>query len=82
MFPLPILDTSGYIFPPCNRSRKCVAFVLLELVSVKAHESNGKLEGISNKIGAMQRVHYGLRDLHFLSLRLLTLHLAKHTFYG
>ena len=35
--------------------------------------SNGKLEGINNKIGAMQRIHYGLRDFHFLSLRILTL---------
>lgn len=44
--------------------------------------SNGKLEGINNKIGAMQRMHYGLRDFHFLSLRILTLHRAKHTFCG
>ncbi|GAB4178684.1 MAG: hypothetical protein Fur0032_19170 [Terrimicrobiaceae bacterium] len=42
--------------------------------------SNGKLEGINNKIGATQRMHYGLRD--FLSLRILTLHKAKHTFCG
>ena len=44
--------------------------------------SNGKLEGINNKIGAMQRLHYGLRDFHFLSLRILSLHRAKHTFCG
>lgn len=44
--------------------------------------SNGKLEGINNKIGAMQRLHYGLRDFHFLSLRILTLHRAKHIFCG
>jgi transposase len=44
--------------------------------------SNGKLEGINNKIGAMQRLHYGLRDFHFFSLRLLTLHRAKHSFCG
>lgn len=44
--------------------------------------SNGKLEGINNKIGAMQRMHYGLRDFVFLSLRILTLHRAKHTFCG
>jgi len=44
--------------------------------------SNGKLEGINNKIGAMQRMHYGLRDFEFLSLRILTLHKAKHTFCG
>ncbi len=44
--------------------------------------SNGKIEGINNKIGAMQRLHYGLRDFNFLSLRILTLHRAKHTFCG
>lgn len=44
--------------------------------------SNGKIEGINNKIGAMQRLHYGLRDFHFLSLRILSLHRAKHTFCG
>ncbi len=44
--------------------------------------SNGKLEGINNKIGAMQRMHYGLRDFTFLSLRLLTLHKAKRNFCG
>lgn len=44
--------------------------------------SNGKLEGINNKIGAMQRMHYGLRDFKFLSLRSLTQHKAKHTFCG
>ena len=44
--------------------------------------SNGKLEGINNKIGAMQRMHYGLRDFNFLSLRILTLHRAKHIFCG
>lgn len=44
--------------------------------------SNGKIEGINNKIGTMQRLHYGLRDFHFLSLRILSLHRAKHTFCG
>lgn len=44
--------------------------------------SNGKIEGINNKIGAMQRLHYGLRDFHFLSLRILSLHRSKHTFCG
>lgn len=44
--------------------------------------SNGKIEGINNKIGAMQRMHYGLRDFSFLSLRILSLHRSKHTFCG
>jgi hypothetical protein len=36
---------------------KYIAFVLPELVSVKAYEFNGKLEGINDKIGAMQRLY-------------------------
>ncbi len=44
--------------------------------------SNGKHGGINNKIRAMQRMHYGLRDFEFLSLRILNLHKAKHTFCG
>jgi transposase len=31
--------------------------------------SNGKPEGINNKIGAMHRMHDGPRDFRFLSLR-------------
>jgi hypothetical protein len=44
--------------------------------------SNGKLEGINNKIRSMQLIHYGLRAFEFISLRILTLHKAKHTFCG
>jgi hypothetical protein len=39
-----------------------------------------KLKKINNKIGAIQCLHYGLRNFHLLSLRLLTLHRAKHAF--
>lgn len=63
-------------------AKTLLAFRSAILNSAKHPISNGKLEGINNKIGAMQRVHYGLRDFHFLSLRLLTLHRAKHTFCG
>lgn len=44
--------------------------------------SNGRLEGLNNKIGAIQRSHYGLRDFAFFRLRILCLHRAKHTFCG
>jgi hypothetical protein len=57
MSPLPMLDTFGNISSPRYGGRKYVAFVLPELVSVKAYESNGKLEGINNKIGAVQRLY-------------------------
>lgn len=63
-------------------AKTLLAFRPSILNSAKHPISNGKLEGINNKIGAMQRLHYGLRDFHFLTLRLLTLHRAKHTFCG
>jgi hypothetical protein len=42
--------------------------------------SSGRREGISNKIGAMQRMDYGFGDFNRLSLRILTLYRAKHIF--
>lgn len=63
-------------------AKTLLAFRPAILNAAKHPVSNGKLEGINNKIGAMQRLHYGLRDFHFLSLRLLSLHRAKHSFCG
>lgn len=39
--------------------------------------SNGRMEGINNKVKAMLRRHYGLRDERFFILRLLSLHEQK-----
>ena len=36
--------------------------------------SSGKLEGINNKVGAMNRAAYGYRDEEFLHLKLYSLH--------
>ena len=44
--------------------------------------STGPLEGINNKIGALQRRAYGYRNYEHLKLRLLTLHRAKYTLAG
>lgn len=70
------------IAPLATFAKTLLAFRQAILNSAKHPVSNGKLEGINNKIGAMQRVHYGLRDFQFLTLRLLTLHRAKHSFCG
>lgn len=70
------------IAPLATFAKTLLAFRPAILNSAKHPVSNGKLEGINNKIGAMQRVHYGLRDFQFLTLRLLTLHRAKHSFCG
>ena len=44
--------------------------------------SNGRMEGINNKIKAMLRQHYGLRDERFFILRLLSLHETKLNLSG
>ncbi len=46
--------------------------------------SNGKLEGINNKIKTMKRQTYGYRDLPFfkLKLKLLSLHDFTYPFSG
>jgi transposase len=44
--------------------------------------SNGPLEGTNNKIKAMTRQHYGLRDKEYLELKLYQLHEAKYALVG
>lgn len=44
--------------------------------------STGPLEGIHNKIGALQRRAYGYRNYEHLKERLLTLHHTKYTLQG
>lgn len=44
--------------------------------------SNGRMEGINNKVKVMLRQHYGLRDERFFILRLLSLHEAKFKLPG
>ena len=44
--------------------------------------STGPLEGINNKIGALQRRAYGYRNYEHLKERILTLHHTKYTLQG
>lgn len=44
--------------------------------------SNGKIEGINNKIKTMSRQAYGFRDIEYFKLRLLHLHEQKHSLTG
>ncbi|MBR1834834.1 MAG: transposase, partial [Bacteroidales bacterium] len=44
--------------------------------------SNGKLEGINNKIKTMKRQAYGYRDMLFFKLKLLSLHDSTYPFSG
>jgi transposase len=44
--------------------------------------SSGPMEGINNKIGALQRMAYGYRDKEYFVLKLYALHLAKFSLIG
>lgn len=44
--------------------------------------SAGPLEGINNKIGALQRMAYGYRDHDYFIGKLYELHLAKFDLIG
>jgi transposase len=44
--------------------------------------SNGPLEGINNKIGALQRMAYGYRNQDYFIAKLYALHLAKFALIG
>ena len=44
--------------------------------------STGRLEGINNKIGALQRMAYGYRDRDYFIAKLYALHLAKFALIG
>ncbi len=42
--------------------------------------TNGKTEGINNKIKTMKRQAYGFRDIEYFKLRLYNLHLVRYSF--
>lgn len=42
--------------------------------------TNGKTEGINNKIKTMKRQAYGFRDMEYFKLRLYNLHLVRYSF--
>ena len=44
--------------------------------------SSGPLEGINNKIGALQRMAYGYKDKDYFIAKLYALHLAKFALIG
>jgi len=42
--------------------------------------TNGKTEGVNNKIKTMKRQAYGFRDVEYFKLRLYNLHTVNHSF--
>lgn len=54
-----------------------------ELLNYFKHRiSNGKAEGINNKIKTLKRQAYGFRDMHYFKLRLYHLHSQKYALCG
>jgi transposase len=78
----------------CNRARESGIKVLMTMAkTLQGHRtgilnwydfpiSTGPLEGINNKIGALQRMAYGYRDIQYFTYKLYALHLAKFALIG
>lgn len=78
----------------CNRARESGIKVLMTMAkTLQGHRtgilnwydfpiSSGPLEGINNKIGALQRMAYGYRDIQYFTHKLYALHLAKFALIG
>jgi transposase len=78
----------------CNRARESGIKVLHTMAkTLQGHRngilnwydfqiSSGPLEGINNKIGALQRMAYGYRDPEYFILKLHALHCAKFALIG
>ncbi|MFO1000111.1 MAG: ISL3 family transposase [Planctomycetaceae bacterium] len=78
----------------CRRARASAIKVLITMAkTLESHRtgilnwynypiSNGPLEGINNKIGALQRMAYGYKDKDYFIAKLYALHLAKFALIG
>ncbi|MEI6037747.1 MAG: ISL3 family transposase [Aestuariivirga sp.] len=78
----------------CNHARESGIKVLMTMAkTLQGHRtgilnwydfpiSTGPLEGINNKIGALQRMAYGYRDIQYFTHKLYALHLAKFALIG
>lgn len=78
----------------CHRARESGIKVLITMAkTLQTHRtgilnwydfpiSSGPLEGINNKIGALQRMAYGYRDPEYFTLKLHALHCAKFALIG
>ena len=78
----------------CRRARASGIRVLMTMANtLKGHRSgilnwydypisSGPLEGINNKIGALQRMAYGYQDKDYFIAKLYALHLAKFALIG
>ncbi len=81
------MDYESFTDSTVLRPLKKLAFTLLKhmygiLNYFKHRISNGKIEGLNNKIKTMKRQVYGFRDIEYFKLRLLHLHVQKKRLAG
>ena len=70
--------------PPLIKVANTLENYLTELINYFKHNkiSNGKAEGINNKIKTLKRQSYGFRDMEYFKLRLYHLHAQKDRLCG
>lgn len=76
-----ILDICDTGIKELEKSGKTILRRYQGILSYFKHPiTNGKTEGINNKIKTMKRQAYGFRDMEYFKLRLYNLHLVRYSF--
>jgi transposase len=87
-------SAAGFLTDWCRRARASGIRVLITIANtLEGYRigilnwydypiSSGPIEGINNKIGALQRMAYGYRDKDYFIAKLYALHLAKFALIG
>ena len=76
-----IMDTVDSGIKELHRAGKTLLRHGMDLLNYFKHRiSNGKTEGINNKIKTMKRQAYGFRDMEYFKLRLYNLHKTRYSF--
>lgn len=76
-----IMDTLESGIKELERTGRTVLRHAEDILNYFKHRiTNGKTEGVNNKIKTMKRQAYGFRDIEYFKLRLYNLHKTRHSF--
>jgi len=76
-----VMDAMDSGIPQLRRVADTLMTHHVELLNYFKHKiTNGKTEGINNKIKTLKRQVYGFRDLEYFKLRLYHLHKSRYAF--
>lgn len=76
-----IMDATESGIPELRRVANTLLNHYMELLNYFKHRiTNGKTEGINNKIKTLKRQAYGYRDMEYFKLRLYHLHKSRYAF--